>query len=379
MSTTTLTSTDAYELRDTLHEPSVAFRYSNDVQRPTSTRISKDSRSASGREPPRSAEYHHDSIHEAASLVTGVQRTITPSVTLKPFRINLIILQVSFINFLASLSTGIVVVGLPHIAEALALPERLYLWPSSVFSLTTGSTLLLAGAIADVVGPRTVDLIGCFTAGIFTLACGVSRNGIELVMFRALQGIGMAMHYPCSVSLISKFLPSGKKKNIAFACLGLAMPLGYSVGLVLGGVLINTIGWRVGFYIPGAIMLAQTGVAFRLIPTDEKTQNVWSKLANNVDWVGAMIACASLAMFSYVLAIVSTDSNNIRQPSTVALLVVSVLLMLLFPMWMRRQEKRGRPALIPNSLWKNLPFTTVCVLTILVWGVQNSMELFSSL
>lgn len=51
----------------------------------------------------------------------------------------------------------------------------------------------------------------------------------------------------------------------------------------------------------------------------------------------------------------------------------------MFLLWMKKQEKQGKPALIPNSLWVNLPFSTICVLVLLSWGVVNSMELFFSL
>lgn len=107
--------------------------------------------------------------------------------------------------------------------------------------------------------------------------------------------------------------------------------------------------------------------------------NVLSKLKTEIDWVGAVIACAALAMFSYVLAILSTDSNNIRRPSAVSVLTVSVLLLVAFPSWMQWQEKRDKPALIPNYLWKNRAFACVCGLTLLIWGVMNSMELFANL
>lgn len=146
------------------------------------------------------------------------------------------------INFLTSTSPGLIVVGLPRIASDLELPERLYLWPTSVFGLTAGAVLLPAGAIADVVGARIVELAGIGALGAFTLGCGWAATGIQLVMFRAFQGIAIAMHMPASVSLVTRFVPSGKKRNIGFACLGLSQPLGFSVGLVLGGVLVDTNG-----------------------------------------------------------------------------------------------------------------------------------------
>lgn len=157
------------------------------------------------------------------------------------------------------------------------------------------------------------------------------------------------------------------------------MPFGFSVGLVLGGLLVDSVGWRVGFYMAGALMLLQAVAGVKIIPPETRPQNVLSKLTNEIDWFGALIACAGLAMFSYVLAILSADSDKMREPSATAMLVISVALMVAFPFWMRFQEKRGRPALVPNYLWKSLPFSSICAITVLTWGVQNAMELFCSL
>lgn len=296
----------------------------------------------------------------------------------KPARANLIILQVSAINAVSSMTSGLIVVGLPQIVGDLSLPERLYLWPASVYNLTSGSMLLVAGAVTDVIGPRSVDLVGCAILGSFVLACGLSQTGIQLVMFRALQGVGYAMHIPCSVSLVAQYVPSGRRRNIGFACLSLAFVLGYYLGQVLGGVFADTIGWRAGFYITGGSVLILTLGGFRVIPPDTRHTNVLWKL-RSIDWVGAAIACASLAMFSYMLALLSTDSSNIKAPSTVVTLTLSIILMLVFPIWMHFQEKGGRSALVPNSLWRSLPFSCMCLLTVIVLGNANSMAVFSSL
>jgi MFS family permease len=369
MSTTTIAAAQAYEMHNialldrTAHNPVASSRLSNEI-RPASLRNS-----------------HHGQTTSAVDVVRIPDtRLLAASFTQRTSaRAGLVILQVSMINFLTSVSSGLIVVGLPRIAADLGLPEQLYLWPTSVYGLTAGSTLLLAGAIADVVGARWVDLVGCVLLGIFTLACGLSRTGIQLVLFRAFQGIATAMHLPCSVALITQFVPSGKSRNIGFACLGLSMPLGFSVGLVLGGILVDTVGWRVGFYAASGVMLLQAAAGFKIVPPEIKPQNVLWKLKNEIDWFGALIACAGLAMFSYVLAILSADSSNMGEPSAIAMLVISAALMVAFPFWMRFQEKKGRPALVPNYLWKSLPFSSICALTVLTWGVQNAMELFCSL
>ncbi len=106
---------------------------------------------------------------------------------------------------------------------------------------------LIFGAVGDVVGPKRVWLTGATLYAFFTLGVGLCRNAAELIAFRTVLGLSIAMCLPTAVSLtVNSFLP-GRWRNMAFACQGMGQPLGYSLGLILGGVFTDTIGWRWGF------------------------------------------------------------------------------------------------------------------------------------
>lgn len=220
----------------------------------------------------------------------------------------LTILQPCAINFFGSFSSGIITVGLPTIASSIVLPRSLYLWPSSVYNLTSGAALLIAGSVADIIGSRRVEVCGIFLLGIFILACGFAQTGIQLIMFRAMQGIALAMHIPASVSIISTSIPAGRARNIGFSCLGLSQPLGFSFGMVTSGIMIEKIGWRAGFYISGAVIVVAAACSWATLPkpateTEAATPLVQlKKLCRDIDWIGATIASAGLALLSYVLA-----------------------------------------------------------------------------
>lgn len=96
-----------------------------------------------------------------------------------------VITQLAGINLLTSFAGGLITVGLPTIAADLQLPQNLLVWPVSVFYLTSCSTLLLAGSLADVIGARTCNLIGCFFLAAFVLACGMAETGIQYVKKQA--------------------------------------------------------------------------------------------------------------------------------------------------------------------------------------------------
>jgi hypothetical protein len=75
----------------------------------------------------------------------------------------------------------------------------------------------------------------------------------------------------------------------------------------------------------------------------------------------------------------SADLSIIRTAKTASLLAISLVLFIAFPLWMRYCERKGRPALVPNALWKNLQFASTCSLVALSYGAMNSMVIFSSL
>ncbi|ORX35560.1 putative MFS transporter [Kockovaella imperatae] len=334
-------------------------------------------------------------IHEVHELVDRSRRTSlqdvtpplqnvssTPHSELSSFHKVFIVAQLSGIIFLFSAGNGLTIVGLPIMTSQLKIPSALAFWPTSVTSLASASTILLSGSMADVLGPTLVDRAGCVLMAIFVLAAGGVENGTQLVTVRAISGIGAAMHSAASVGIISSVLPRGRSRNIAYSCFGLSAPLGFSFGLVVGGIMIDTTGWRAGWYLFGSIMLVFCAVGFWALPRPvqrDPWRVTFKRLQQHVDWVGALLASAFMSMLSYLLATLSTDVTQIKRPESIALLCLAVVSLPLFLTWVHHQVQRGRPALIPNSFWKNLTFTTICGTIVLSFAVLNSLELFASL
>lgn len=143
-------------------------------------------------------------------------------------------------------------------------------------------------------------LTGCVLQSGFTLACGLSQTATQLIVFRALAGVAISFCLPSAVSIITSTFPEGKSRNIAFASMGGGQPIGFSVGLTLGGVLSNTIGWRWGFHIAAIIntIVFVVGI-FGLPKVDKKQTHIWERLRTEIDWIGIGIGTASIAMLSY--------------------------------------------------------------------------------
>lgn len=80
-----------------------------------------------------------------------------------------------------------------------------------------------------------------------------------------------------------------------------------------------------------------------------------------------------------VYRLVTTTSSRVKDAQNIALLCISVAMIPAFVFWMARQESRGKPALIPNSMWRNTAFTAVCLMVLLTWAVLQTMDWFLSL
>ncbi|KAK7223310.1 hypothetical protein V2G26_011313 [Clonostachys chloroleuca] len=290
--------------------------------------------------------------------------------------------QLSAVNLASSCTNGLIVISLPQLTADLSLPSSLAFWPSSVAGLTTASTLLIAGSLADVLGHRAIALAGMLTCGLFMISCGLVHRGEDFVILRALYGIGLSMHLASSIGLVTKLLPRGRGRNVAFACLGFSQPLGFCLGLIAGGVLVDTIGWRAGWYIYGGFTLAMFVMSIFSLPKSEPLGSVKEVIRNmkaKVDWLGTLLASAFMALLCYFLAMISTDINRVKEPLSIAFLVIGVLCLPLFLGWMHRQVSTGKPALIPNSFWRIASFSSICATIALSYAVINSLELFVSL
>ncbi|EON65456.1 hypothetical protein W97_04694 [Coniosporium apollinis CBS 100218] len=318
----------------------------------------------------RQSESNDDDRRTLTEVVSAGRKDLSKGTTA------VVITSVTCITGISSLLAGLVTVGLPTIAKDLNIPPALELWPASIYALTCGCTLLLSGAVADVVGCRIMYLIGCVLQSVFTLACGLSKNGTQLIVFRGLAGIAISFCLPSAVSIITNTLPEGRPRNIAFAAMGGGQPIGFSLGLALGGVFADSIGWEWGFHIAAIINSVIFVVALWGLPKNigEAAAVSWQRLATDVDWMGAALASISLAMFSYVLATLSSSTSNIKVPTNIALLTTAILLVPAFILWVGRQERLNRPALIPNSLWRNRVFTAICIAVFLTWGAFNAVE-----
>lgn len=135
-------------------------------------------------------------------------------------------------------------------------PDRLQL-VASVFLTVYAGLLLIGGSCADRWGGRRIFRIGVALFGIGSLAAAVAQNALEIVAARAIQGAGAAVTAPAAVALIVALFPAGAARNRALGVLSAIGAVGFTLGVVIGGMLVHRFGWRwaFGFHVPVAALI----------------------------------------------------------------------------------------------------------------------------
>ncbi|KAF7562467.1 hypothetical protein G7046_g1668 [Stylonectria norvegica] len=335
--------------------------------------------------PSRSRPSTHHSTRDTSNGLEQLQVTEppagSPTLGISKAKAVTVIITLAGINFLNTMGSGILIAALPRIAQEVGLDDGLILWPAAVYALAAGCLLLIFGAIADVVGAKLMWVTGSYLYVVFTLGVGLAQTGIQVIIFRTLLGASISMCLPTAVSLIVNTFPKGNWRNTAFAMNGMGSPLGYATGLVLGGIFTDTIGWRWAYYMMAIINFCLSTASIWSLPSVHSTsERKWTeRLMHEIDWIGAIIMSTALGMLLYVLAMTSSSYKNLSDPANIVLLSVSLALLTAFPFWMNYQDRRGKPALIPNKLWRNSSFTSVCIAVFLCWASLNGIEYFTTL
>ncbi|RBQ77575.1 hypothetical protein VDGD_01883 [Verticillium dahliae] len=339
--------------------------------------------------------FHPDDVTPAASGLLANESTQSPSrdpappgpvpVTTK-LQISkakgiTVIVTLAGVSFLNTMGSGILTAALPRISRDVGLSEALILWPAAVYALAAGCLLLIFGAIADVVGPKQMWVTGSFLFIVFTVAVGLAQTGLQLILFRTMLGVAISICLPTTVSLITNTFPRGTWRNVAFAMNGMGQPLGYALGLVLGGIFTDTIGWRWAYHMMAGINLCLSLASIWSLPSvRQASEKRWTRrLVEDIDWVGALIMSVALVLLLYVLAMTSSSYRMLSDAPNIALLSISVFLLASFPAWMAFQTRNGRPALLPNRLWRNAAFTSVCLSVFFCWAALNGIQYFTTL
>ena len=262
--------------------------------------------------------------------------------------------------------TTVVNVALPSIRSDLHFSQTSLAWVVNAYMLTFGGFLLLAGRLGDLFGHRRLFLIGtaAFTAA--SLVCGVSTSQGMLIAARAVQGLGGAVVSAVAFSLIVVLFTEPSERAKAMGVFGFVMAGGGSIGVLVGGVLTDLVGWHWIFLVNLPIGIGVTLSGLKLLPTVRTGAE-----QQRLDVAGAV--AITTAMVLAVYAIVNGNSAGWTSAQTLGLLGAAVVILVAFGVW----ESRVADPLIPLRIFRHRNLSAANVVGVL-WAASMFALFFLS-
>jgi EmrB/QacA subfamily drug resistance transporter len=251
-------------------------------------------------------------------------------------------------QFMVVLDVTIVNVALPDIQQDLGFSASGLQWVISAYTLLFGGFLLLGGRTADLLGRRRLFIVGLALFGVTSLLAGLAQNPEQLVVLRALQGLGGALLSPAAFAILTVTYKHGRERNIAMGVWGGLAGLGGTLGVIAGGLLVDSLSWRWVFLVnvPIAIALAM------VVPLFVAESKVILTGARTFDVAGALLSTAGL--LAIVLGVIRAEPLGWSSFEVIALLVGGAALLAAFV----RVESRSPAPLVPLNLFRSRGLTT---------------------
>ncbi|MDQ1010869.1 MFS family permease [Streptomyces sp. V4I23] len=309
-------------------------------------------------------------------------------------RSRLILFVLCAAQFMVALDFSVLNVALPVLGQDLGLSRSALQWAVTAFALPSGGFLLLFGRIADLYGRRRLFLAGLSVFGAASLLAAFAWDPASFLAGRALQGLGAAVIVPTGMSLLTTTFPEGPLRDRALGISGTLLSLGFTIGMVLGGVMTDTLGWRSTMGLLALFTLVVLPLAPRLLPESRTPERP------RLDVPGAVTVTGGLLAVIYALS--TAADRGFGGTDVLVTLAVGVALLIAFavvesrsdaplvslPMLRRRTVAFGNlGGLVTFSMMSTVVFVLTLYLqeslglsafgTGLVFGVQGVVSVFA--
>lgn len=286
----------------------------------------------------------------------------------------LALLLITTAQLMVVLDASIVNIAMPHIQDDLGFSDANLTWIITGYTIAFGGLLLLGGRMGDVIGRRKVFMFGVTVFAIASLFAGLAQSEWELIVTRALQGVGAAAAAPNALALITTNFPAGAWRNRAFAVYAAMSGAGAAVGLILGGALTEA-SWRWTMLINVPIGLAVAFAAPKLLNESKPQPGRW-------DVPGAVTATLGLVSivygFNHKGQVANTDTGELytwTDAMTLGPIVLGVALLAAFVVL----ERLTPHALLPLRIITDRTRAVSFFAMLIVPAAMFAMFLFSSL
>ncbi|MET9866440.1 MFS transporter [Streptomyces sp. NPDC006386] len=266
---------------------------------------------------------------------------------------------------IVSLDNTVLNVALPSMQQDLHASTSGLQWTIDAYTLVLASLLMLAGSTADRVGRKRVFMAGLVVFTLGSVLCSLAPNLQALVAFRMVQAVGGSMLNPVAMSIITNTFTDPRERARAIGAWGAVVGISMAAGPLVGGLLVESVGWRSIFWINLPVGLAALLLTLRFVPESRAPR------ARRPDPVGQVLVIALFGSLTY--AIIEAPSTAFASLAPLVILALAALAALL------RYEPRRAEPLIDLRFFRSAPFSGATVIAVSAFAALGGFLFLSTL
>lgn len=266
---------------------------------------------------------------------------------------------------IVSLDNTVLNVALPSMQRDLNASLAGLQWTIDAYTLVLAALLMLAGSTADRIGRRRVFMAGLVVFTVGSVLCSLAPNLESLVAFRMVQAVGGSMLNPVAMSIITNTFTDPRERARAIGVWGAVVGISMAAGPIIGGVLVDSVGWRSIFWINLPVGLAALLLTWRYVPESRAPK------ARRPDPVGQLLVIVLLGSLTY--AIIEAPTAPVAETLALGGVALAALLTLL------RYEPRRDEPLIDLRFFRSAPFSGATVIAVSAFASLGGFLFLSTL
>jgi EmrB/QacA subfamily drug resistance transporter len=281
-------------------------------------------------------------------------------------RRRLLVLAICCMSLLiVSLDNTVLNVALPSMQRELAATTSGLQWAIDAYTLVLASLLMLAGSTADRIGRKRVFMAGLVVFTLGSVLCSLAPGLPWLVAFRMVQAVGGSMLNPVAMSIITNTFTDPRERARAIGAWGAVVGISMAAGPLVGGLLVESVGWRAIFWINLPVGLAALLLTLRWVPESRAPH------ARRPDPVGQLLVIVLFGALTYaIIELPNAGPVAVLPFAVVALAALAGLL---------RYEPRRREPLIDLRFFRSAPFSGATVIAVCGFAALGGFLFLSTL
>ncbi|WP_077796123.1 MFS transporter [Streptomyces sp. JHA26] len=266
---------------------------------------------------------------------------------------------------IVSIDNTILNVALPSMQRDLHASTSGLQWAIDAYTLVLAALLMLSGSTADRIGRKRVFMTGLVIFTLGSLLCSLAPDLSSLIVFRMMQAVGGSMLNPVAMSIITNTFTDPRERARAIGVWGAVVGISMAAGPLVGGVLVESVGWRSIFWVNLPVGLAALLLTLRFVPESRAPK------ARRPDPLGQLMVIVLFGSLTY--AIIEAPDAGITSVLPYAVLALAALIGLLV------HEPRRTDPLIELRFFRSAPFSGATVIAISAFAALGGFLFLSTL